>query len=178
MNYCNKLNLDLSPVSSTFDLYSIKKEHTVLDKSEINPEIQSFLSERNISISWAEIFYRKPFDIVNIHTDDLGGDIVKINWIYGGENSTMFWFAPKDPSIVKIPFKTAINSNYLYYKRDEVNLVHKEQLRGAYLVQVGVPHAVINSKAERYCISLVLQNQHNQFLSMRDAISIFSDLIV
>lgn len=163
----NKYSMYYCPLNFNFDLL---KDSTILDKLPklkhfkiptnelsgiVSDKILDLFKVLKLDISLLEIFYRPPSEEGNIHVDSLGGDYTKLNWIFGGKNSTMQWWAPKNKSLGTIG-STVIDTKFLSYSADEVDLLFKTKLVGPNIIQVGIPHNVSNPDyEERYCFSLV-----------------------
>ena len=176
--YCNKLELPFPPLREGYDLFRKDANHYLISLNDMNHDIQNLLSEKGLSVPLIEVFYRKPRNISSIHTDNEGGDFVKINWVYYGSNSIMSWFSIKENSeINKTTMMTTAGTPYLRFTHNEVTLEHSVSMQGSYLVQVGVPHQVINPKEERYCLSFVLRKKDSSIISMQDALHLLAEFI-
>jgi hypothetical protein len=170
--YCQPLNLSIFPLNNIAKtINAIKKTgHLSLDVNiDINPTLVESLKSYNISIGFAEVFYRKPNCKPLIHSDAGLGDYVKINWVIGGKDSVMQWFTVK-PDIHKQVIYNPIGTTLYVYDLSEVNFTVEEHISSPSLVQVGLPHNIINLIEERICISLVINcaNNHNR-LTMNEA---------
>jgi hypothetical protein len=137
MIYCYPLDLEIEPLRYKL---RFKEDNPAIEKLELrdlNPELVLFLAERNIAVTWLEIFHKKPNDnkSYGIHIDVEQGDQVKINWIYGGSNSTMKWYSENTGS-TPVPFKTLIDTPCIVFNPEDVVLQHEECLRGPNVVQV------------------------------------------
>lgn len=158
-DYCVYLNLNINPV--TIDHDKLKKNYqTPIDFENINHDFIIFLKNLGIQIWYIESFYSRPYANLNkqgIHTDCMGGDYVKINFIYGGRGSLMHWYKVKEtssaPAVVE---KTPINTQYIPWRSDMVDLVESDPLIYPSLVQAGCPHNVTTTKEDRLCITVVL----------------------
>ena len=170
--YCQPLNLSIFPLNNIAKtINAIKKAgHLSFDVNiDINPALVEYLKSYNISIGFAEGFYRKPNCTPLIHSDAGPGDYVKINWVVGGKDSIMQWFTV-NPDIHKQVTLNSLGTTNCVYDLSEVNLTAEEHIDSPSLVQVGVPHNIINLIEERICISLVITcaNNHNR-LTMNEA---------
>jgi hypothetical protein len=156
--YCVHLNLNINPV--TIDHSNLKKSYqTKIQIENLNPEFIAILHNRDVIAYYAESFYSPPNYFQPIHTDNLGGDYVKINFVYGGHGSQMNWYKLKEPSSTPpVVTKTLVNTDYISWKADEVDLVESDPLNYPSIVQVGCPHNVVNTNDYRLCISVVLIN--------------------
>lgn len=180
--YCNKLELPFSPLIEGADIFNTDSIHKSIDLSLINPDIASLIDSKGLYVPWIELFYRKPGNVSKIHTDNEGGDYAKINWIYGGKDSSMLWYAPKDDNFMesKEIKKTVANTEYYEFCPTEVKFKYcVENMSGPYLVQVGVPHQISNPLEERFCLCFVLSNKHDRSrTTLQQAQNLFSEFIV
>jgi len=178
-DFCHQLNITNNLFSETFDPFSMSKvRHTKLDyHSVFSTPIKEIFESLNLEIILVEVFYSKPFLDSKIHTDCNGGDFTKINWIFGGENSTMHWYKPKVEKVSTN--KTLIDTNFILYESYEVDRVHTANLIKPSLVQVGVPHSVTNNYNHRWCVSVVYINKlTGRRPTMEDSIKIFKDFLI
>ena len=133
-------------------------------ETSINGDLLDFFADMGIYFDWCELFYSIPNFIGPIHRDLCPGeysnlnmhphDMIKINWIFGGHNSSMNWYSSKSNAakqVVKLP---AHDSVYMYYKPSEVNLECSADIGSLSLVQSGIPHTSQTAEQYRYCISL------------------------
>lgn len=179
-DYCNKLNLDLCPITPDFDFLSVTKPHSQIDLQYLNPLLRNILYKLNVRVTFIELYYKKVITHQRqLHIDCEYGDYTKINWVTGGPDSTMNWYTVK-PGL-PIPNRavpTTGNTICTLVLPDEVDLAHQEYLSGLYLVQVGVPHDVYNPLEDRYCICCTLRYiDTNQRLTMTDAQRILQEYI-
>lgn len=174
MPNCVNLNLNIHPLREGIDINSYgTTKHIIVSVNDINHDLMSFLNTLNLTVKFVELFYTPPYFFSKIHTDNLGGDYVKLNYIFGGKDSFMFWWKPKLDTSTQ-PVKTSINSLYIGYHETDVDLVDKQQVKFPSIVQVGVPHNIENFEEPRYCLSLVLRKQDdNTRLTMAESIEIF-----
>jgi hypothetical protein len=174
--FCHKLNLISSPFVETFNPLNLPKtRHVKINHERILSEyIKNLFSFLNLEIRLVEVFYSTPFLNSRIHTDSLGGDYTKINWIFGGENSVMHWYNPKIEKTSN--GKTPINTDYISYEVNEVDHLYSERIVSPTLVQVGIPHNIENDYNHRWCVSLVYVDKHtNRRPTMEESIKIFKD---
>ncbi len=166
-------------VKEEFDITKITQPHEGIDINEMNSEMKTFLESLGIKVSWIELFYRKPGYPGSIHADSIGGDFTKINWVTGGKDSIMIWFKIINSAIEKNKTSlTMANTGYIKYMWDEVTMVHSEFMLGPSLVQVGVPHLIINPSEDRYCLSFVLTDMYGKRLTMAESCKLLKDYII
>ena len=118
----------------------------------------------------------RPDKSYAIHTDNVGGDYVKMNWIFGGKDSLMQWYNV-NPGVNKEPVKTAINSLYMSFTKDEVTMSHAQTVKFPTIVQVGIPHNIYNPTEDRFCVSVMLRDNNNLRMTMEQAQKIFASYI-
>jgi hypothetical protein len=161
--YCTDLELSIPLFKSTIDpidLLKINNEnlsrHYTISKDLLSDDIIKFFTDHDLDIKFVEIFYRPAGVNSAIHIDTQEpGDYVKLNWVFGGEGSTMCWYAIKE-NCEGTARKTSISTYAIHYTADEVTLLHSQQVGQPTLVQVGIPHSVNNNNlAERYCVSII-----------------------
>jgi hypothetical protein len=135
-------------------------------RTNVSQPLQEFFYKHGQEIRLCEIFFRYPNTVSPIHSDTKNiGDYSKINWILGGEDSTMHWYVPNDKFYNKTTEetknKTLVNSHSIWYTPEEVDLVYSENIRGPAIVQVGTPHNITNGNQYRFCVSIVFRNAKN-----------------
>ena len=158
--YCCPIKININPINK--DISEFKPAvHTAISPEIVSTEFVNFLDSLNTKVTLVEAFYNPPFNVSGIHTDSLKGNYAKINFIYGGEHSVMCWYRVNEgvhkTSLKKTPIKT-----YAFdYEQDEVTLVHQEFLHSPSLVQVGIPHNIVNAHQPRWCLSFVIVHKQN-----------------
>ena len=154
--HCIPLNLKINPV--TVDHSTFKNAYqTTIHAKYLNPDILSFLKKYDMRVSYAEAFYSPPNYIQKIHTDNSGGDYVKLNFVYGGAGSNMHWYKVKEgvkPGTTN--FTPDEGTTYIPWNPSMVDLVESNDLAYPSFVQVGCPHNITNANEHRLCILLVL----------------------
>lgn len=179
--YCYNLNLDIKPLKFDLELKDVYRSHENYSVNDVNPELVDFLSQRNISIGWVEIFHKDPgmSPYGQIHLDEFRGDFVKLNWVYGGSDSHMCWYKENNP--VEKPIQsTEVNTPYIGFNIYEVTMVHKEKLQGPCIIQAGIPHNVIMGREYRHALSMVLldtTSKSRKRLEYNDSVTAFADYI-
>ena len=175
--HCVHLNLNINPV--TIDYSNLKNAYqTKIQLENLNPELIAILHNRGIIVNYAESFYSPPNFFQRIHTDNLGGDYVKINFVYGGKGSRMNWYRVKeDVAPRKVEF-TTVDTEFIPWETYMVDLVESDLLDYPSIVQAGCPHNVVNTNDYRLCISLVLSDNNLKRASMDFASTNLADLII
>jgi len=137
-----------------------KRVHINVDlEKDINPYWIELMEKNRMHIVRVELFYG-PADFpytMGIHVDHAYGDRAKINWVFGGEGSTMHWFRALS-AVHKEVKETPVHSNYTIYEPSEVRLLHSNTISNPSLVQVGIPHNIVNPGHERWCYSMVIDD--------------------
>ena len=169
-NHCVHLNLNINPV--TIDHSELKNAYqTTIPIIDLNPNLISILNKCKIKVTYAESFYSPPRFIQPIHTDNLGGDYVKLNYVFGGAGSQMHWYSVKEGIPPRpISFTPDEGTVFLPWDPNMVDLVQSDTLSYPSLVQVGCPHNVTNLNEHRLCIAIVLlDGDYFQRLSLDSA---------
>lgn len=152
--YCVDIKLDIPVFNPKVNLESFTKSYwNNVPKYDLNMEILRFLKGFGLQISKAELFYSEPNAFTPIHTDGAPEDMAKLNWVFGGENSTMNWYKPTTDKPVKI---SEYHTLYKGFELSEVELVHSQAVGTPSIVQVGVPHNATNGSNPRWCLCLIL----------------------
>ena len=159
-DFCVELDLDISPLCDGYDITSQSEWQKTISLDYINPKLVNFLSQYGLQAKWLEVHMRTPGYICKIHTDTFTskGEYVKINWVYGGRNSYMSWYSPKNSKSGTSRLTDIEKTEFVEYQPYEVDLIATYPTHNKpYIVQAGVPHTVINPKETRYCLCCVLQ---------------------
>jgi hypothetical protein len=134
-----------------------KLQHLPYDASLFDVRVDEFLAGFKLMLSHKEVFFTPPHHILPIHVD--GGtlsNLCKLNWVYGGAGSKMLWWKPK-PGMEMLAGVTPIGTPYLFADQRNCVMVKSASIGQPTLVNVGVPHSVLNSGAEeRWCLSTVV----------------------
>ena len=175
--YCVPASINVTPLTKDVTSYGTQG-HVSIPLSDIHPNFVKFLARYNLELLLAELFYNPPRKISRIHVDALGGDYSKINFVYGGEKSLMCWYSA-NPGIVKDQIDyTMINTRSVDYAPDEVTLLHRQTIHSPSIVQVGIPHNIINAAKPRWCLSLVpIDIDTKKRITFQQTIEIFKDLV-
>lgn len=175
--YYSELLLDIQPLVDSVDVYKFTQGHTSIKVDNVHPAMIEFLSKLGIRVSWVELFYRRPFNVSGIHVDNAGGDYTKLLWVYGGKDSTMKWFTEQISVEERKPLLTPIGTGFKGYQQHEVNIEFCTKISNPCLIQVGVPHQVVNKKESRYALCFVLTDNQDKRLTMAEAYSLLTEYI-
>jgi hypothetical protein len=164
------------PVDKHNDLKNVYQ--TKVDLNLINADLKKLLKDCNIYVGYIESFYSKPHNVQPIHTDNEGGDYVKLNYVYGGTGSLMHWYKMKSNVIPNKVGLTKIKNPYIPWRPSDVELIESAVVGFPSLIQVGCPHNVTNAKEHRLCISLVLWDPVIGRITMKDACDRLSNFTI
>jgi hypothetical protein len=175
-NYCLDLKFDFLPLRKDFDPYCIPIGHTKLDEQYISDEFFQCIDSLNLVLLYMEVFVKGPNYGPGVHVDHGKLDMAKLNWVYGGSDSTMCWYKQK-PGIKHIPkFNvTPIKSQSIIYDIDDVDLVHEQRIGFPSLIQSGVPHGIYTKDETRHCYSAVLFTKDWKRLKFSEMAELFKD---
>ena len=182
MKHHEFLNLNFGPLREDIDPFEyLTKLHPMpgikkINMADVNPKIIDFLNQFNLKIELVESFSRHWGTISPPHIDVEPGDLSKINWVYGGKNSTMNWFELKPGCSLNKNF-TSIGTPYYSAELYDVNQIDYCELVKPTLVQVGVLHNITNPTEHRFCVSVCMVDQQNQRIGFSKALEIFRDFI-
>lgn len=160
-------------------------------KTEImGDEFVQLLASRGLYASHIALFHTPPRRLLPIHTDTyIIPHFAKLNFVYGAAGSRMFWYKLK-PGYVIVPqvtddqkkYRTPTGSNVAYVSipGSECFPVASTAIGTPTLVDVGVPHSVLNNTDEhRWCISIPLRSlKDDHVLEFNEAREAFQDLVV
>jgi hypothetical protein len=134
-----------------------KLGHFKYDKSSLPQELIEFMRERDLQPGHCEVFYTPPGASLPIHVDgEKLSNLAKINWCYGGPGSMMTWYKLLVPESEVEQKQTGLETSYLIPSFKQCRMIHSAKIGLPTLVNVGVPHAVINpSRVGRWVLSVV-----------------------
>lgn len=163
MQYCINLATPVSPnqsiitrISPTITNRQVNR-HFVISPADRDQEVVKWLDSLELSVKHTELFFTAANGGRPIHTDGPipDNDLVKINWIYGGANSTMRWYRQREGTAPHIK-ETVIGTKVVAHDPSTVDLVYEAHVKRCALIQVGIPHSVYNPDEERWCISYLI----------------------
>lgn len=180
----NRYHLPLKiPVAFKFPDYPVPNTqlhfHTRFHKADMTDEFKGWLNLRGLYVIAGEYFYTPPGRTLEPHSDSpVISDVVKLNWMKGGEGSTMDWYELKPGAVLKTS-TTVIHTQYSHAPRKDLIHVHSATIGTPSLVNVGRIHGVHNGNFPRYVACVVLGDSETQKRLMWDkAEKIFGDCIV
>ena len=179
-NYHLRLNL---PVPLTFPSYTVpdmkRHFHTRFHKTDMNEDFKQWIHSKGLAITAGEFFYTAPQCTLEPHSDTPEiTDVVKLNWMVGGEGSTMDWYELK-PGAVFQTNTTPIQTQYSYAPKIDLEHVHSATVGSPSLVNVGRIHGVQNGMQPRYVACVILHwPGTSKRLVWSEAIKIFEKYVV
>jgi hypothetical protein len=180
--YCAELTLDIYPLKNNFNPFDLPRIfHQSLDvETYANPEILKLLNAKGVYISFIEAFsYWRPYESAHIHIDT-NDDVSKLNWIFGGGDSSNQWFQIKSQA-QGTKAVTQANTGSVRYSISEIEklLFTYPAKKNPFIFQAGIPHKSCIGKEKRCCISMVLNwTDTNQRLTFQEAVDILSDYLI
>jgi hypothetical protein len=177
-NFCF-LNLNISLFKDEKSIDDIPKSmiHTLNHYEFLNKELLSFFDSLNLKITFAETFFKAAGHSGGIHVDSLGGDYIKLNWIYGSGESQMCWYEILDKKDKPVN-TTSTNTKSIIYTFNEVKEIERTKVYNPTIVQVGIPHNIIDVTEDRLCVSLVPIHKFTfKRVTMAESLIIFKDYI-
>lgn len=175
--YIQHLNFNIEPLTAGIETYGPwdKTTHLAVPQNKLNPDLIVFFKNCNLFPGIVEIFYTPAMGRRYIHIDEYpGGDYIKINWQTAGRDSLMRWYTINDNVVIKEPSFTVINTRYLRFEPEEVKPAFKSKVGYPSIVQVGVPHDIINTYEPRYVLSIVPNHlKTGKRVTMDEALEIF-----
>ena len=181
--YCAELNLDIHPLKNNFDPLTLPQVmHQQLHiTTYLNPEISKLLNPLGIYISNLEAFsHWQPYDPTYIHVDLGIKDISKLNWIFGGADSSNQWFLAKSQS-QGTSAVTMANTDSVRYNLDEIEklLFNYPAGKNPFIFQAGIPHKSCIGKEKRCCISMIPRwINSNRLLTFQDTVDTLSNYLI
>jgi hypothetical protein len=162
--YHYKLNL---PVPLVFPQYPVpnpkEHHHCRFYKADMNKEFIIWVYSIGLYVIGGEFFYTPPFRTLNIHCDSpVIDDRVKLNWMMGGDKSTMDWYELKPDKNLITNDRTVIDTpeiktgQYSYAERTDIKLTFSTEVGFPSLVNVGRLHGVRNGSEPRYVACTIL----------------------
>ena len=174
--YCVSLNFNIPPLRENIILSPHSDHIKKLNLKLINPKLTSIFDKLNIRVGSLQHLSYAPYFIGTIHIDNEGGDYIKLNWIYKGSNSIVNWYEPIDNTI-KPANVVSREYEFIKYDKSEVKLLHSQHINMSSIIQVGIPHNIINYSDPRECLSMVLCLNGNR-ITMAESIELFKNYIV
>ena len=130
----------------------------IMDRNDFDRDLQAWLATLGLCINFGEIFRTGPMTTTRIHVDGGMMDAAcKLNWTFGAKDSRMVWWKPKHQVTNESPKITQKGTRYLDFDESECTMLGSAEIGQPSLVNVGVPHNIINSTDQtRWCVSYTL----------------------
>jgi hypothetical protein len=164
------------------DMHKVRMwKHWSYKDPVFKPEFHAWLDSLGCYVANAEVFYIPAGEQLVWHLDMWPPqDHVKINFVWNAPNHTMQWGKCINPAKQIDIAWTPMNTHYVSFEPEEIELVEQTKVReeNPILVNVGVPHKVINrSDVARWCLCIVPHYDKKRIL-FEDAVKIFSEYVV
>jgi hypothetical protein len=178
MTNCFDINLQLNPLKEGIDIKSYgQNKHTRIPINDINFNLIKLLYSLGLRIQLVELFYTSPHSVTPVHIDASGGDYTKMNFIYGGNDSKMGWYSTK-PNINKLVNSSNIGTPYVSFELSDVDLIDQQIVKFPSIVQVGIPHNILNYEEPRYCLGIVIAKIKGGRINMNESLEKFKNYII
>jgi hypothetical protein len=177
--YHHRINI---PVPFVFPTYQVpdprSRFHRRFDKKDMNVEIVTWIHSLGLYIVTGEYFYTPPNETLEPHSDSpFINDVVKLNWMKGGEGSDMEWFQLKEGAMLRTN-TTVINTQYSFAPREDLIKVHSATIGTPSLVNVGQIHGIQNKDRPRFVACLVIaKNATRSRVTWDEALDIFGPYV-
>lgn len=194
--YCVDIDFKVPLLRDPTSLERFKGSHhnVIIERQHkrdfLHDDLLKIFDDLKLKIWLITIFYKLPDESnaeggYNIHVDGDPNidpdkqlrDVSKINWVFNPGNSVMNWYTPK-LGVNKGMSESVVQTYYLKYNIDEVNLEYSQALTATHIVQIGTPHDVTNVNVPRLCVSVALMQENGNRLTMDESIKIFKDYII
>lgn len=168
LKYYQPLDLGEFP----FNDYRKEKEYTS-SLNSLGKEFKDFISSKGLILTHVLVLWRPAGGVVLVHSDgeEYTPTWARLNYIHGGPG-TVSWWEPNDPEYFP-------NTSGRYpakpWPTDKIHKVDKADLQSFNIVNIGTPHSVNDIKADRWAVSLQLDQQDGQLTSFVDLYNIFSE---
>lgn len=178
MTNCFDINLQLNPLKEGIDIKSYgQNKHTRISVNDINFNLIKLLYTLGLKIQLVELFYTSPHSVNTVHIDAAGGDYTKMNFIYGGKDSKMVWYSIKS-DINKTVNSSNIGTPYISFELSEVDPIDEQIVKFPSIVQVGIPHNIVNYEEPRYCLGIVIAKILGGRINMDESLERFKNYII
>jgi hypothetical protein len=144
------------------DQSATKNKILPLSMVDINQEWLDWLADQGMFFKYARIFLAKPGARYNLHVDiptEQPNRIAKINYIFGGANSYMQWFALK-PGRFPYRYVDSHGDPVRGYMEIDCDMVHQEPISSPSLIDGGTIHTLVNPSHARCCFSIALSDKN------------------
>lgn len=136
----------------------LKPHHAKIDRSQLGKEFVGWIHSLGLMLREGErvgeYFYTPANGCVPMHTDKhFINDAIKLNWMVGGESSTMDWYELV-PGKSLTQSHTDLKTAYAYAQPEDVVHAYGAKIGGPSLVNVGRLHSLTNGPepSHVYCV--------------------------
>jgi len=151
------------PFSIDIDFKKFISQQTRCGTDLLEEKVHSWIDHKiNATVLWTEVFYLSPYQSYDIHCD--GHEIdnkCKLNYIINGSGSTMIWYEAVDENKIISAYSKS-NTRYLKLDKSNSREINRAELTEFNLVNVGNFHTVVNSKNDRWCVSIVVGDKNSK----------------
>lgn len=155
---------------------------TLFDPKFISDDIKDIFSSLSLEIKTVGLFTTFGWVWTTIHLDGHSvSNVAKLNWVTStNDNHLMNWYNIKGQKEYQLLSRDSTNGlpgrDYINFLPNEVELVASKKVMYPTLVNVGIPHNIINFGGKRKCISITIYHK-NKTLPIEHAISVFKNYI-
>lgn len=166
-------------LENRYNFDNIKRGHWIESENLTNflgEDIIRYLTDKNLTVPKIEIFYTAPYYTTNWHIDiNPPVNLAKLNWVFCRGVNFMQWGNTDIDSSDLQSSTNCAGTSYLNCNNKISNVSDQCHIKNAAIVNIGVPHRVINaSPYKRWCVSAILwQIFPRSRLSWEDALTIF-----
>ena len=157
--YHQYLHIPFQPRFRNYEEYIPNRNenhHVRIPKTELDPVLVKWLGGMGIYVIMAEYFYTAPNRSLKAHCDTVElSNVVKLNWMYGGNDSLMDWYELK-PGCILPQYETIIQTKFSMPDSNDVLLKESYKIGKPSLINVGKIHGIRNGNHPRYVYSVVI----------------------
>lgn len=147
-------------------------------KETLDPLLLTLISDLGMVVYWSEVFYNPPYTDVPVHVDTNHlSNMCKINIHIGNPQCTIKWYRPLPDFVDKIPLRTPLNTEYLMYDKNEVEVIHSQVINHISLMNAGVPHSFENNTPDPSWILSIVLFKDGFNAQFDEALDLFKDYI-
>jgi hypothetical protein len=149
-----------------------------LEQVSFNNYFVNWLSDLGCQIFFTELFYTPPRKNLVWHIDsNQPSHFVKINFIWGSQKHYMQWGELVVPKILSVK-ETITSTEYIEFKDYEIKTLETTTIFRPAIVNVGVPHRVVNlDNTGRWCLSAIIHKENSR-LTFDDSTILFKEYII
>jgi hypothetical protein len=119
----------------------------------LSEEFHQWLASLGCYVFFVEVFYTPPSGKMIWHIDtEEPSNFIKINFVWGSRFHIMQWGESKNSGSHSL---TPADTKYLKFSNDEIKIIDSIKITAPTIVNIGVPHRVINNdQTGRWCLSV------------------------